>query len=1364
MAAFLLAACLSALVLATDCNGGTVVVNVARGGHDIDRCLLGDLAGESAINCSSLSFALGAVELASAAGNETEIHVWYPHVLVNASGTHRLRGIANVEVVGHGRPLITCRGLGNGFGFEESVNISVRGLGWRDCSIDHPTAASLSKHPQHAFHRAYSALFFFNCTNVVITNCNFTSSFGSGVSMYDVVGIVEVTFSDFFDHHVAAAMRCPISQHRVPGANTTVLTCSPQAVGLYIEAMYCTAFTTCQVTHSVVLHSKFKISHCNFERNTNPEAFGAFPTLLSPSDHWPFGRGGGLAIVMRAYEVSYNSFTIEHCSFSHNNALWAGGVFVKFLTYYPINNTVTIRNCTFYDNSAEYSGGGIRIGMIIASEGHGSYFPNNSMNEYSLKELNFTLNTANWGGGLSLYSNPTRALRFNMTVSNCRWVNNTAIIASSAVGITRWDAQVNTSLAIISPVFHNCSFYSNIIAMPQNGKGQRHGFGTVYTEAVPLVFSGTTVFDSNRGSALVISSTMVTFVDSVVFSNGHALLGGAIHLTGSSWVTLTPNVQVLFVNNTALQFGGAIFFVFPPSLALSDSEGCFLRYFVSGSIHVPLNQWAVNLTYVDNSALIGGHAIFLTDLTECVQPLYDGGNPFNLSSTKRFIYHQNQTDLVIATSAQRMNFTSKTPGAITTVDDWTTYAISPGEAFDLTAYTTDYYGKRIQTVYSITCSSLSDYKAIDVTSEETYCVEGSGSPYQLHGGNVFTSNTVMSSLKLAAPFSESTPDDDSFVLKFTTFDDFLIIGALRINFVPCRLGLTYDNETQMCQCFPSSLISCQTNGAGRVTPILQQNYWYGHIHVDNSTKYVVNNCLEESCAPCQKFSDSFDLGCIIPTSPEDFCTHDRTGPLCSQCQPNLSLTYDGYGCSNCNAGKKIGLAILILVYWVAVIGEIILLVKCNVAMGSAGFYAILYFYSIVKYVYRLRFPFSLGPVLYILVAFTQLDPYFLAYTNFCLFDSATSIHYYAIHFVHPVAIALILFLLYRIDRCGIRVNILSGDNAIPAVCILILISYTSLASTAMHLLDPLAFDDAKTDKQDSAHLFVRVQPDTAYFDPRKHLPFALLALFVEFGLIIPFTVFMLVAPWLAKRVNLTRIKPILDEYQSCFHDEHRYFAGVYLLARQLFFLTSISAINLHLSLYLQQLISLGLFTLHTFVQPYRKHWLNTVDMLILLDACLLTFNVGATAEQGYEGGRGSVVREVIVTALTFAPVGFVVVVVVSRLFQKCRPETGVRIKRRLTVFRTTSINDPSDASEENLPELRDETPEAMRQFPSSEKEPLLARRTSAPDGPSSGLKEGSGRGQESVCDPTGRASKPTNVGTVQIPYQSCFIQPNPMTE
>ena len=1343
-AVFFLLACLSALLLA-NCHCGTVVVNVATGGHDIDRCLRDSLTEQAPINCSSLSYALGAVDLASAAGNGTVIHVWYSHVLANASGTHYLRGAANVAILGHGRPLITCLGLGNGFRFEESVNISVGGLAWRDCSIAHPTSASLSSHWQYAFHRAYSALFFFNCTNVSITNCTFTSSLGSGVSMYDVVGIVEVTFSNFSDHHVEAAMRCPNSMHPEPGPNTTTLACSPQALGLYIESMYCTNFTPCHAVISAVLHSTFKINHCSFERNTNPEAFGVFPTRLSPSDNWPFGRGGGLAVIMRAYKISYNNFTIEHCSFTDNNALWAGGAFVMFMSYYPLNNTVIIRDSVFHGNIAEYNGGGMSIGMIIV--GRELYSPNNSINGYSLEGLNFTRNTAAWAAGLSLYSNPTYALLFTMNVNDCRWVKNTASNASSAsaVGVTRLDSDFGTSLAIVSPIFNNCTFYANVIVTQQNWTSRLHGVGTVYTEAVPLVFAGTTVFDSNRGSALMISSTTVTLVDSVMFRNGHALLGGAIFLTGLSRVTLTPNVHVLFVNNTALQVGGAIYVVFPPWLKLPGSNDCFLQYFDPISISVPINEWNVNLTYVDNSALNGGHAIFLTTVNLCVRP-FDGGNPFDVNGTERFIYHQKQTNLVIATPAQVMNLTSKTPGAITTVDGWTTYAVSPGEPFDLMVNTTDHYGQLIKVAYSITCSSLSDYEALDFTTVDKYCTSGSNSPYQLHGGNVFTSNVVMSSLKLSAPLSGDSPYDDNFVLRFTTSDNYLILGALRINLVPCRLGLVYDNYTQMCTCFPSSFINCQTNPDRRVTPILKRDYWYGVIHVDNSTKYVVNYCFGESCAPCQPFSSSFKYGCVIPKSPEEFCTHGRTGPLCSQCLPNLSLTYDGYGCSKCDMGKKMGLVILILLYWVAVVGEIILLVKCNVAMGSAGFYAILYFYSIVMHIYRWRFPFGLGPVLYIIVAFTQLEPFFLVYTKFCLFDSVTRIHYIAIHCVHTVMIALILYLIYRIDCCGFRLNILSGENAIPSVCIFILISYTSLASTATLLLDPLVFVDVETDKQDSDHLFVRVQPDIAYMDPRRHLPYALLAYFIEFGLILPFTIFMLAAPWLAKRVNLIRIKPILDEYQSCFHDEHRYFVGMYLLARQLFFVTSMSVINLQLSLYLQQLMSIGLCILHTYVQPYRKRWLNTVDMLILLDVCLLTFSIGATADQGYEGGRGNVAREVVITALTFAPLGFVVAAVVSRLWQKCQSKTDTRMERGLTV---------NGRSDENLPDLRDETPKAMRQFLSPENEPLLVQRILAPVSRSSGLREGSERGQNSGHGSIGRASEP--IGEQSLPHTETVL-------
>ena len=88
---------------------------------------------------------------------------------------------------------------------------------------------------------------------------------------------------------------------------------------------------------------------------------------------------------------------------------------------------------------------------------------------------------------------------------------------------------------------------------------------------------------------------------------------------------------------------------------------------------------------------------------------------------------------------------------------------------------------------------------------------------------------------------------------------------------------------------------------------------------------------------------------------------------------------------------------------------------------------------------------------------------------------------------------------------------------------------------------------------------VLVVPDTSYFDPKNHLPFALVALFIECFITLPTSFLLILAPCLSRKLNFVklRLKPIVDEFQACYRPDCRWFAGFYFLARELMFLASI---------------------------------------------------------------------------------------------------------------------------------------------------------------------------------------------------------------
>ena len=1269
-----------------------LVLNVTEEGHDTPECL------EGRLNCSSLGYALAGVP-ASGSGSaftETTVNVYYSHSFSNATGV-RLWRVENLRILGHGSPVINCSHLGVGISFNGSVSLHIGGIYWQNCSLSHPTTAFHLLHQPLSFLHAYSALFFYNCSDVTVSNCQFTSQRGSGISMYDVRGEVVIESSNFLNHSVSAVGEC----YKTLPDNAT---CSPQAVGVHIEFTVCGDFVLCYSSvRTVVNNAKYSISNCRFEGNINPRAYGAKPARQVPLgdslEHWPFGRGGGLCVDLRAHDMGNNLFSINNCTFLGNNALWGGGMFVKMISYEPFGNKIRVDGCRFFDNIAHFSGGGIRSGMILSRDSDNLH--HQCCNSVTLNAVEFVNNTAKWGGGISIYSNPTRNPVFSVNMTGGVWHNNSAVNSAAAVGLTKWVSGMITNASTMSVAFYNCNFTENRLEIPIGIDSKLYGFGTVYTEGIPIEFHGNTLFYRNFESALYISSTSVHFHDNNCFKDNVGLLGGALYLTGTAWISLYKGVSILFEGNTVFQYGGALYYTFPPSLSLRDSNGCFLTYVDPSSIQsLPLERWQVNITFKNNLATEAGDAVYVSNPIECTWE--QGGNPFNVSGEDKFVYLQDMSRSVIATPAYELRFQS--PGVTVGDDGWYAYSVMPGEAFDLAVELFDYYNQSSSTtILSVRCHNATQYK--EYNFHDDLCDDST--VYDLHGGRVFTSNTTLSKFSVSGPHYTEADNNSEFILVFKTDTAWPIIAPLKIEFQPCRLGMVYDPDTNECVCRDDRYITCVRNDEGRITPCIEPGFWYGNVSVTSETIYGVQGCLAASAA-CRRHSNycgDFQNMYELPENASVSCAEGWTGPLCSRCHEGLQLGYDYYRCSECSVGNKVGLMLLIVQYWIFVVLEIVVLLHLDVSVVSAGFYCFLYFYSVIRYYYVENFPYNMDPVISLLVSFTQLDPKYLAFTKFCLFDGMTPIQYEFLHFIHPVAISILLYALNRIDlHCQFKFKFLSGRGAIPAISIFLLISYTSLAETCTNILNPLTYWVTYPHR----HLVVvAIQAYTPYMHLTQHLPYAIVAILVACVLVIPFTLFMLLAPWLAQHLNLVRLKPILDEYQGCYKNRYRWFAGLYLLARQFMYATSPSSIGLDLSTYLQQLISVLLLTLHATVQPYKTEskWLNRVDTLLLLDLTLLSLHVGSTATNSFYDSRN--IRHGIIIVMALFPCLLLLAAIFFQVYKKVRPYC----RRQHVGAPLVSPIEPSASSdaesEADLPPLRSESGKWFHSWDDVESRPLL---------------------------------------------------------
>ena len=84
-------------------------------------------------------------------------------------------------------------------------------------------------------------------------------------------------------------------------------------------------------------------------------------------------------------------------------------------------------------------------------------------------------------------------------------------------------------------------------------------------------------------------------------------------------------------------------------------------------------------------------------------------------------------------------------------------------------------------------------------------------------------------------------------------------------------------------------------------------------------------------------------------------------------------------------------------------------------------------------------------------------------------------------------------------------------------------------------------------------------------------------------------------------MNFIKIKPLLDQFQGCYKDKYRFFAGYYMICRLVVMIIVIANSSIDSTASYLLIVACGIIALlHIAVKPYNNEILNTFDAVILL--------------------------------------------------------------------------------------------------------------------------------------------------------------------
>ena len=277
-------------------------------------------------------------------------------------------------------------------------------------------------------------------------------------------------------------------------------------------------------------------------------------------------------------------------------------------------------------------------------------------------------------------------------------------------------------------------------------------------------------------------------------------------------------------------------------------------------------------------------------------------------------------------------------------------------------------------------------------------------------------------------------------------------------------------------------------------------------------------------------------------STTDFqCNHHHSGVLCGGCQPGLSLAL---GTNQCLPCSNVYISLL-LPFALAGLLLVVFIRLLNLTISQGTMNELTFYVNVVSANKHLYYSQSSVNPMTLFIAWLNLD----IGIETCFFNGLTAYSRTWLQFVFPLYIWVIAGVIIIIAKYSDRVAKVMGNNGVPVLATLFLLSYAKLFNT---IITAMSYTTLYTTQ--GKKLVWSADGNLDYLGS-KHLPLFCVAVATLLFLCFPYTLLLLLGQWL-HRLNcriitrtLLNLKPFLDAHFAAFNDKHRYWFGFLLLVR-----------------------------------------------------------------------------------------------------------------------------------------------------------------------------------------------------------------------
>ena len=804
-----------------------------------------------------------------------------------------------------------------------------------------------------------------------------------------------------------------------------------------------------------------------------------------------YGYGGAVRL-----DRSKGNVSITGCNFRSNSAGSTGGAVM--LSESTVD--VSITGCTFQNNSASVGGGAV---MLYGQIGN-----------FTITDCTFHMNRGNVGGAICI-----------------EWFYGELHIEGMLYIMFR-NVSITNNIAVAGAAIYDSYAVINLqdVVVKDNHCPSSTCTGAIYFNGVKMdIFGSPTTgshfsYNSPQG-AIQGEGGMLTLHGFITFDHNTGVNGGAISLSNYAPLYFYSNSIVRFSNNIATGYGGAIHSNGKQNEynRLYDPT-CILR------LHDTIS--ASSITFIDNHALQGGHAVYAKPIYNCYN-LFPNYNVYLVKEMNWMTYFNitplpgDINDTHVLSFPENVNYCGCSDPNLCngTSLHLTTY---PGRTVKLNITSVD---KRNNLSPGVVYTQVADTVGINIMLGLRQKAQWIGTvcaqiEYQIYGPE----NASLKLLLSNDPNSSPT--------------------VINVKLLPCEPGfvLITNSSTSMmkCDCSPflTSLgVICDTSD-GTVTR--NKANWIG----------VYKNTLPALAQTCPLDYCNSTIKKLPLARPRNLCNGGRKGIICGHCHGNLSVIF---GSSKCQECSDMWLTTLVIF---AVLGVFLVaaLFFLNLTITQGTLYGLIFYANIIQVNTSIFFNQSILYPLQVIVSLVNLD----LGLPMCFYNGMDDADKAGLQFVFPaylliLTMAIILVCHYCLQRSPTtstsvilyRLSTIIGERAVGVLSTLIYLSYSKLMRTVIDILT------YSTVHLPSGDMYVWFYDGNVEYLHGKHTALFVVAMATLTLFLLPYTFALTFIPiieqysehnrlfnYLHKKAN--QIKPMNDAHYAPYKGEWRWWLGARL--------------------------------------------------------------------------------------------------------------------------------------------------------------------------------------------------------------------------